>query len=283
MKRRLGVTIMGTDRGVRPDALARAVEERGFESLWLPEHSHIPTSRVTPWPGSLSGEPLPEMYARLPDAIVSLSMAAAVTTTLRIGTGVLVLSQRDPIWTAKELATLDHWSGGRLELGVGIGWNQDEIENHGAVFTDRWTRTREVVEAMRSLWTSEVGSYEGATVRVAPSWMWPKPRQPGGPKVSLAGGAGPRLLGQVARWADGWMPISSRPSLASRLALLRQACERVGRDAERIEVTVMGATESAAGLDTLFAEGVHRAVLTLWDDDPDAVLRQLDRWAPLVA
>ncbi len=283
MTRRIGITIMGTDRGVRPDVLARAVEERGFESLWLPEHSHIPTSRETPWPGSLSGEPLPEMYARLPDALVSLAMAAAVTTRLRLGTGVLILAQRDPIWTAKELATLDHWSGGRVEIGVGIGWNREEMENHGAAFADRWTRTREAVGAMRSLWTSEVGSFSGSTVSVAPSWMWPKPVQAAGPKVAVAGGTGPRLLGEVARWADGWMPISARPSLASRLALLREACEREGRDPSTVEVTVMGATESPAGLDTLFDEGVHRAVLTLWDDDPDAVMRRLDDWAPLVA
>lgn len=281
--RRIGISFIGTDRGIRPDVLAREVEARGFESIWLPEHSHIPVSRESPWPGSLSGDPLPDEYTRLPDVFVSLSMAAAVTSVLRLGTSVLLLAQRDAIWTSKQIATLDHWSGGRVEVGVGIGWNREEMEGHGAAFATRWTRTRETVEAMRAIWSADVAAYEGSLVHVAPSWQWPKPAAPAGPKVSLGGGAGPRLLGEVARWADGWMPISARPSLASRLGLLREACDRIGRDVAEVEVSVFGATTSAAGLDTLFAEGVHRAVLTLPSDEPGDVLRHLDDWAPLVA
>jgi probable F420-dependent oxidoreductase len=278
---RLGVTLLSADTTIRPDELARAAEERGFESLWLPEHSHIPASRESPWPGSLTGEPLPAAYARLHDAIVGLSMAAAVTTTLRLGTSVLLLAQRDAIWTAKQIATLDHLSGGRVELGVGFGWNREEMVNHGADFASRWGRVRETVSAMRSLWTNDLGTYEGDHVRIAPSWQWPKPAQPLGPPIHLGGGAGPRVLGEVAAWADGWLPISARSSLRSRLDLLSGACERAGRDPSTVVVSVFGATTTPEGLTTLADEGVHRAVLTSWSSDRDGVLRDLDAWAGL--
>jgi probable F420-dependent oxidoreductase len=282
MTLRLGVTLLSADTTIRPDELARAAEERGFESLWLPEHSHIPVSRESPWPGSLTGEPLPEPYARLHDAVVGLSMAAAVTSTLRLGTSVLLLAQRDAIWTAKQIATLDHLSGGRVELGVGFGWNREEMANHGVDFRRRWNRVAETVAAMRALWTNDVGAYEGKDVCVHPSWQWPKPAQPQGPPIHLGGGAGPRVLAEVANWADGWLPISARTSLRSRLDLLHEACERVGRDPSLVAVSVFGATTDESGLHTLADEGVHRAVLTSWSADRDGVLRDLDSWAPLV-
>lgn len=279
---RLGVTLLSADTTIRPDDLARAAEERGFESMWLPEHSHIPISRESPWPGSLTGEPLPAPYARLHDVFVSLSMAAAVTTKLRLGTSVVLLGQRDAIWTAKQVATLDYLSGGRVELGVGIGWNREEMAGHGMRFADRWVRVRETVAAMRALWTNDVGAYEGELVRVAPSWQWPKPAQPNGPPVHLGGGAGPRLLGEMAAWADGWLPISGRASLRSRLDAMSAACEGVGRDPASVIVSVFGATTSVSGLTSLAGEGVHRAVLTSWAGDRDGVLRDLDSWLPLI-
>ncbi|BAN02986.1 LLM class F420-dependent oxidoreductase [Ilumatobacter coccineus] len=278
---RIGITLMAGDHGISPVELATAVEERGFESLWLPEHSHIPTSRQTPWPGSLTGEPLPEVYSRLYDLTVSLSMAAAVTSRIRLGTSVLLLAARDPLWTAKEFATLDALSGGRVEFGVGFGWNREEFENHGTDFPSRWDRTHETVEAIRSIWRDDVAEFHGDHVDIAPSWAWPKPAQPTGPRVHIGGGAGPRLLGNVARWADGWMPISARPSLASRLARLDEACAEVGRDRSEIDVSVFGATTDPAGLSNLFDEGIHRAVLTLPSHDRDDVLRHLDEWAAL--
>jgi probable F420-dependent oxidoreductase len=278
---RIGVTLLSADTIIRPDDLARAAEERGFESMWLPEHSHIPVSRESPWPGSLRGDPLPEVYSHLYDVFVGLSMAAAVTTKLRLGTSVLLLAQRDAIWTAKQISTLDHLSGGRIEIGVGVGWNREEVTNHGVDFEHRWTLVREKVAAMRALWTDDVASYQGELVQVAPSWQWPKPMQRGGPPVLLGGGAGPRLLGEAARWADGWMPISARSSLGDRMESLRRACERVGRDPTTVRVTVMGATTEAAGLESLQDEGVHRAVLTTWATHRDGVLRDLDAWAPL--
>lgn len=279
---RIGITLMAGDHGISPVELATAVEERGFESLWLPEHSHIPTSRETPWPGSLTGEPLPEVYSRLYDLTVSLSMAAAVTSRIRLGTSVLLLAARDPLWTAKEFATLDALSGGRVEFGVGFGWNREEFENHGTDFPSRWDRTHESVEAIRAIWRDDVAEFHGDHVDIAPSWAWPKPAQSAGPRVHIGGGAGSRLLGNVARWADGWMPISARPSLASRLARLDDACAEAGRDRSEIDVSVFGATTDPAGLSNLFAEGVHRAVLTLPSHDRDDVLRHLDEWAELV-
>ena len=279
---RIGISLLSGDNGIGPDELARAVEERGFESLWLPEHSHIPISRDTPWPGSLSGEPLPEVYSRLLDVTVSLAMAAAVTTRLRLGTSVLLLAARDPLWTAKEYATLDALSGGRVEMGVGFGWNREELANHGVDFTTRWDRTRESVAALRVIWRDDVAAFHGEHVDFTPSWAWPKPVTAHGPKVHIGGGAGPRLLGHVAEWADGWLPISARPSLASRLTLLDEACERNGRDRSEIDVSVFGATTDPGGLANLFDEGIDRAVLTLPSNDRDDVLRQLDEWAPIL-
>ncbi len=279
---RIGITLMPTIDGIRPDELAREVEAHGFESLWLPEHSHIPISRDTPWPGSLTGEPLPANYSRLIDMTVSLSMAAAVTTRLRLGTSVLLLATRDPLWTAKEYATLDALSGGRVELGVGIGWNREELANHGVAFPGRWAHAREAAAAVRAVWRHDVASYDGDHVAFTPSWAWPKPAQPGGPRMHIGGGFGPRLLGEVAAWADGWMPVSARTSFRSRLDLLDAACERAGRDRNEIDVSIFGATTEPEGLANLFAEGIHRAVLTLPSDDRDDVLRQLESWAPLL-
>lgn len=279
---RIGISLLSGDNGIGPDELARAVEERGFESLWLPEHSHIPTSRDTPWPGSLSGEPLPDVYSRLLDVTVSLAMAAAVTTRLRLGTSVLLLAARDPLWTAKEYATLDALSGGRVEMGVGFGWNREELANHGVEFRTRWDHTREAAAALRAIWRDDVAELHGEHVDFTPSWAWPKPVTVHGPKVHIGGGAGPRLLGHVAQWSDGWLPISARPSLASRLTLLDEACERVGRDRSEIEVSVFGATTDPGGLANLFAEGIDRTVLTLPSHDRDDVLRQLDEWAPIL-
>ena len=268
--------------GIHPAELARAVEERGFESLWLPEHSHIPVSRETPWPGSLSGEPLPAIYHQLVDATVALSIAAAVTERIRLGTSVSLVAARDPIWTAKEYATLDHLSGGRVEFGVGMGWNREEYASHGVDFPTRWERAEEHVALIRSLWRDDVASFDGHHVQLAPSWAEPKPAQGGGPPVHIGGGWGPRLLDHVARWADGWMPVSARSSLASRLARLDEACQQVGRDRSEIVVSVFGATTDPAGIASLAQDGVDRVVLTLSSHHRDDVLRELDAWAPLL-
>jgi len=278
---RVAITGFCTDDTMHPVDLARAVEDRGFESLWLPEHSHIPVSRESPWPGSLTGDPLPDYYWRQQDQFVALSMAAAVTTRLRLATSVTLVAQRDPIWLAKEVASLDHLSGGRFILGVGYGWNREEAENHGADWTNRRAIVRERLLAMKSLWTDEVASFDGQFVKVAPSLAYPKPVQPGGPKVILGGGWGPKLFAAIAEWGDGWMPITARPTLGKRLDGLRDACAAAGRDFAEMDITVMGGTDDPAGIEQLDGEGITRVALTLWPAPPDEHLRQLDAWAPL--
>jgi probable F420-dependent oxidoreductase len=208
-------------------------------------------------------------------------MAAAVTSRILLGTSITLVAQRDPIWLAKQVASLDHLSGGRVILGVGYGWNREELENHGDDWTNRRAIVRERVLAMRSLWTDEVASFDGEFVKIAPSLARPKPVQPGGPKVVLGGGFGPRLMASIAEWGDGWMPITARASLGKRLDPLREACERAGRDFAAMDITVMGATDDPAGLESLQSEGVTRAALTLWPASADEHLRQLDAWAPL--
>ena len=239
----VGITSMLTDLTMSPSELAVAVEERSFESLWLPEHTHIPTSRESPWPGSRPGsdEPLPYHYPRYVDLFVSLSMAAAVTSRIRLGSSVCLVAQHDPIQLAKQVATLDHLSGGRVILGIGYGWNREEAANHGMV---EWGARREVVRekvaAMRRLWSDDVASFDGDHVHVASSWMWPKPLQPGGPPVILGGGWGPKLCAAVAEWANGWMPITARASLTGRVEGLWDACARAGRDPATVEIDAIG-------------------------------------------
>ena len=280
---RIGITTFSLDDTIHPVELARACEERGFESLWLPEHSHIPTSRQSPWPGSLTGEPLPDYYWRMQDQFVALSMAAAVTERLVLGTSVTLIAQRDPIWLAKQVASLDHLSGGRVVLGIGYGWNREEAESHGTDWSTRRAAVREKVLAMKALWTHEVASFDGEHVHVPPALAQPKPAQAGGPRVIVGGGFGPKLFAAIAEWADGWMPISARPSLAKRMAPLQETWAAAGRDPAALEVDVMGATDDAAGLEQLASEGITRALLTLWPASRDEHLRQLDAWAPLAA
>lgn len=278
----LGITLFPTAAGLHPATLAREVEQRGFESLFLPEHSHIPASRETPWPGARPGaEDLPAYYWQINDQLVSLSMAAAVTTDLKLGTAVTLVAQHDPIWLAKQLATLDRLSAGRVILGVGFAWNREQCRSHQVDFATRRERTRDHVGIMRALWNEDPSSYAGDLRSLEPSWAYPKPQQLDGPPILLGGGWGPKLLSHLCEWADGWMPISARPSLASRLALVRAEAERRGRDPNSISVTVMGAIEDAAGLAALGEEGVERAVLTIWPTESDAVLQELDRLAEI--
>ena len=278
----LGITAMITDRTMTPVELARAVEERGFESLWLPEHTHIPTSRESRWPGSRPGhvDPLPDEYTRYVELFVALSMAAAVTTQIRLGTSVCLVAQHDPITLAKQVSTLDHLSGGRTVLGIGFGWNREEAANHGmTAWSERREVAREKVEAMRRLWRDDVGTYDGRHVQVAPSWMRPKPAQLGGPRVLIGGGWGPKLMDAVAAWGDGWMPITGRGSLRGRVENLWDACARAGRDPATVEIDAVGGAPDASALAGLRSEGVHRAILTVWDESRDDALRTLDRFA----
>ena len=278
---KVGIAMYCSDETIPPDELAVEIEQRGFECLLLPDHSHIPTSRRTPWPGSIDGAPLPEVYSRLIDPFVALGAAAAVTTTLRIGTAVALPAQRDVLQLAKEVATLDWLSGGRMIFGIGMGWNEDEMANHGVAYRDRWDIVEEKVAAMKALWVDERAEFHGRFVDVDESWAWPKPVQTPHPPILLGGGWGPRLLGSVVRYADGWFPISGRSSIRSRIDLLHAEAERQGRDPASISITVADAAPDLDSFRSLEAEGVERVTLSVPVGTRDDTLRLLDRYGEL--
>ena len=273
-----GVLIFPTDYAIRPDELARAAEERGFESLWFPEHTHIPVSRRSPWPG---GPTLPKEYWHTYDLFVALSTAAAATTRLRVGSGICLLVERDPITTAKEVASLDFLSRGRVLFGIGGGWNAEEMEDHGTDFRTRWKLLRERVLAMKKIWTEDEPSFEGELVRFPPLWSWPKPVQRPHPPI-LLGGHGRRALARVVDYCDGWMPISVRAGdLAAEIVELRRLSQEKGRDPRTISVSVYGAQMDAEVLHRLQEAGVARAIFALPSAGADTVLPLLDRGAEL--
>ena len=277
---RFGIATLPTDRGIRPDVLARATEQRGFESLWFGDHSHIPASRATPWPG---GAELPEAYYRLLSPVVALTAAAGATRDLRLGTGVLLAAQRDPFHTAKELATLDLLSGGRLLVGIGAGWNAEEMRNHG---TDPATRGRLLEERMRAvnaLWTEERASFHGSLVDFDEVFSWPKPVQRPRPPVHV-GGAFPVALDRALRIGDGWMPMGDRGNtdFAAHLAELPIRAEKAGRTLDGFEISIYNAPRDAGALDELRALGVHRVMFVVAAVDEARTLRFLDGLARLV-
>ncbi|MGH9069400.1 MAG: LLM class F420-dependent oxidoreductase [Acidimicrobiales bacterium] len=275
----LGLVIFPTDYSIGPVELARAAEERGFESLWFPEHTHIPVSRRTPYPG---GGELPREYSHTLDPFVALAAAAVVTRRLLLGTGVCLVMERDPITLAKEAASVDHLSGGRLLLGVGGGWNREEMEDHGTDPRRRWALLRERVLAMRAIWTEDEASYHGELVDFDPLWSWPKPAQPGGPPI-VVGGSGPSALDRVLDYGDQWMPIMGRPGgegLAPRIAELQRRAAGAGRG--EVPVSVYGAPHHRQGLEELAGVGVSRAVLWLPSEGEAETVARLDRWAELI-
>jgi len=275
-----GVAMFPTDYAIRVDELARVVEARGFESIWFPEHTHIPTSRLSPWPG---GPVLPKEYWHTHDLFVALATAAAVTTRLRVGSGICLLVERDPITTAKEVASLDALSGGRALFGIGGGWNAEEMEDHGTDFRQRWRVLRERVLAMKKIWTEDEPSFEGEFVRFGPLWSWPKPVQRPHPPV-LLGGHGPRALARVVDYCDGWLPISVRAGdIAAEITSLRRLAEEKGRDPATISVSVYGAPLDADGAARLRDAGIGRAIFALPAADRDTVLPLLDRGATVMA
>jgi probable F420-dependent oxidoreductase len=278
---RIGVEIFLTDQTIGAVELARELEARGFESLWLPEHSHIPVSRATPWAGREDAPPLPEFYWRTHDPIVALGACAAVTTDLKLATGICLVAQRDPIHTAKEVASVDSISDGRFIFGVGYGWNKEEMAQHGTAYTERRAILRENIMAMKELWTQDEASYSGDHVTIEPSWAWPKPVQQPGPPIVLGGDAGPKTAAHIAEFCDGWMPIGGRHPL-DRWDEVRRACEEIGRDPATVELGLFLAPPDAAELTALAARGVSRGVLALPQGDRDEVLAALDRFAPLV-
>jgi probable F420-dependent oxidoreductase len=277
----IGVMIFPTDQTMDPIELARESEAHGFESLWFPEHSHIPTSRETPWGGNAGAPPLPEFYWRTHDPFVALGACAAVTTDLKLGTGICLVAQRDPIHTAKQVASIDALSGWRFLFGVGYGWNKEEMAQHGTAYGERRAILRENILAMRELWANDEASFDGEHVTIEPSWAWPKPVQWPHPPIILGGDAGPRTAADIAEFCDGWMPIGGRHAL-DKFDEVRRACEAIDRDPDSIELGLFAAPPDEAKLVELAGRGVERAVLGLPQGPRDEVLAALESLAPLV-
>jgi len=275
---RFGVTIFLTDQTMGPAEIAREAEQRGFVTLLLPEHTHIPARRTTPAP---MGEPLPEQYRRILDPFVALTAAAAATERLRVGTGICLVAQRDALVTAKEVATLDLVSGGRFIFGIGFGWNAEEVEDHGVAYAERRDAVRERMLAMRRLWTEDEATFEGKFVNFEQAWAWPKPVQRPHPPIWIGGGGGPVLFSHIAEYADGWMPIGGR-GIAKNLEALRAAVEAAGRDPATLEVVPMGTIPDAGKIEYLGTLDIEEIVLGLPSGTRDEVLPVLDQYAPIV-
>jgi probable F420-dependent oxidoreductase len=272
----IGITMFATDLAMDPVELACEAEARGFHSLYIPEHTHIPTSRRTPPP---TGDAvLAEEYKRTLDPYIALAAASARTERILLGTGIGLVAQHDPITFAKELATLDFLSRGRLVLGIGYGWNHEEMENHGVDVKRRREVVRETMLAMQALWTQEVASFHGEFVRFEPSWQWPKPVQQPRPRVLLGGAPGPTLFRHIAEYGDGWLPIGGA-GLAAALEQLRAAFSAVGRDPASLHIVPMGVLPSAEKLDYYREHGVTESVLRVPSAPRDVVMPVLDRFA----
>ena len=277
---RIGLFYFPTDYGIDIRELARAAEDRGFDSLLLPEHTHIPVSRRTPYPG---GGELPKAYSHTHDPFVALSFAAAVTKRILLGTGICLIPQRDPIVTAKCVASLDQLSGGRFIFGIGGGWNVDEMENHGAHYETRFNLLRERILAMKALWTQEEAAFHGQMVNFDPVWLYPKPTQRPHPPI-LLGGWTDHTLKRVVEFCDGWLPIAT-PNFDPKKAVarLRQAASAAGRDLSTLSISVFGAPADKTTLAQYRDAGIERVFLAVPDLTRDEIITALDKNASLVA
>jgi probable F420-dependent oxidoreductase len=277
----VGAAMFFTDYSMGAGELAQALEARGFESMWAPEHSHIPTSRRSPF---AAGGELPKQYYDVMDPFVTLTAAAVVTNRIKLGTGVCLVTQRDPIQTAKLVASLDQVSNGRFLFGIGGGWNAEEMEDHGTVFKTRFKLMRERVEAMKAIWTEDAAEYHGELVDFGPMAAWPKPVQRPHPPV-IVGGAFPHSARRALRYGDGWIPNASRPQyedVTDFLPHFRQMAAEMGRDLAAVPVTVWGAVEDYDRLRRYQDQGIARVVVSLPPEPADKTFPALDRWAELI-
>lgn len=277
---RIATTIFLTDETVTPVRLARELEQRGFAGLYLPEHTHIPVSRRTPYP---AGGDLPREYGRTLDPFVALGQAAAVTERLTLGTGITLVTQHDPVDLAKQVATLDHLSGGRFTLGIGYGWNVEEAADHGVEWATRRQLSRDRMALMRALWSAEPTAYEGEFGSVQASFAYPKPVQAPrgpvvGPRTLIGGGAGPKLFAAIAEHADGWLPIGGR-GLTESVPKLRAAWEEAGRDPKDLQVVPYAVLPDPGKLAHYADLGIEEVVLQLPPAGEPEVLRVLDGYA----
>jgi len=273
-----GIAIFDTEYSIPIEELARAAEERGFESLWVPEHTHIPTSRKSPFAG---GE-LPEHYKHTLDPFVSLTAAAMVTTRLKVGTGICLVIERDTITTAKSVASVDFVSNGRFLFGVGGGWNREEMEHHGTDFPSRFKRLEEQIRAMKAIWTQDVAEFHGKFVDFEPVRAWPKPVQKPGPPV-LFGGESGFTLQRIVDIGDGWFPRGRAGAdvVLKGMADLKARATKAGRDMKTISVSVFAARTDPADLAKLAEGGVTRAIFLLPSEGRDKILPLLDQYAKL--
>jgi probable F420-dependent oxidoreductase len=270
---KFGIAIFPTDYAISMAELAPAVEELGFESLWVAEHSHIPASRLSQWPG---GAELPKHYWHTLDPFVALTAAAMSSKTIKVATGICLVIQRDPIHTAKQVASVDVVSNGRFLFGIGAGWNREEMADHGTAFESRFKLMRERVEAMKAMWTQDESEYHGEMVDLGPTWCWPKPVQKPYPPV-LLGGSGPSVLKRVVAYADGWMP--NRGDDLDRIAELQELARAAGRG--RMDISTYPKAEAAV-LQEHAKAGVDRCIFYVPPDGRDQALKRLEELVVLV-
>jgi len=274
----IGLTIFPTEYSIQPADLAREAEARDFESLWLPEHSHIPASRKSPWPG---GAELPKYYCETYDPFVSLGAAAAVTKKIKLATGICLVVERDPIHTAKEVSTLDRLSAGRFIFGVGGGWNVEEMANHGTVFETRFKMMRERILAMKEIWTQPTPKFAGEFVQFDKMMQWPKPVQKPHPPI-IVGGGFPHAAKRAIAYGDGWMPIGGRADPLEILPQFRQMAKEAGRNSASLSFGIYGGPADPEVLKRYRDAGVNRVVLRLPSQSRDEVLPMLDDLAPVL-
>lgn len=273
-----GAVMFPTDYSVTPAELAVALEDRGFESFWVPEHTHIPLSRKSPWPG---GDELPKMYYDVMDPFVSLATAASVTKKIKLCTGICLVVQRDPLQTAKEVATLDQLSNGRFALGIGGGWNAEEMADHGTEFKSRFRLMKERVEAMKVIWTESKPEYDGEFVKFEPMMTWPKPVQKPHPPI-IVGGGYPHGAKRAIEYGNGWMPIDGRDGdLGELVPKFRQMAAEAGRNPDELPITTFGTPPDSDRLKRYRDAGISRIVFGLPPEGGDKVLPILDEYAKL--
>ena len=272
-----GINMFPTDKAINPMTLAKEAEDRGFESIWFPEHSHIPTSRETPWGLNPKAPPLPEEYWRTHDQFVALGMAGAVTSKIKLGTGITLVPQRDPIWLAKNVSTVDALTDGRFLFGIGYGLNKEELHHHGVKFRERRAVMRERILAMKEIWANDEAEFHGDHVEFSSSWQWPKPTQKPHPPIILGGAAGPKTMKDIVEYCDGFMPISGRYDFAEQITTLKQMASDAGRDPESFDFGQFGTPPKAEIVDSLIEAGCNRIVFTLPPADADTVIPKLDQ------
>jgi probable F420-dependent oxidoreductase len=270
---KFGVAIFPTEYAISMSELAPSAEQLGFESLWVAEHSHIPTNRLSPWPG---GSELPKHYWHTMDPFVALTAAALASKTIRVATGICLVIQRDPIHTAKSAASVDVVSGGRFIFGIGGGWNKEEMADHGTDFSSRWKLLREKTEAIKAIWTSDPAEYHGDLVDFGPMWSHPKPAQKPHPPIIL-GGSGPKIIERVVRYADGWMP--NRGEVVERIPELQRAARAAGRTPIPVSYYPKATAEE---IERLARVGVDRLIWYVPPDGRDPALKKLEELGNLV-